>query len=177
MDGPQARYQVATFLRRHRPKAVVTMAGRTPGASPDHWQGQLIAEASRFYSQLTKWNERFDGTEPFQIQHLIYRPVPSSAEITHWPCRFVVDITDTLEQKIEAVSCYRSQFDGKRLERVIHYIRSNAGVDGTMAGYLYGEMYAMPRPVGVSDMMQMLGDWQVPPPFSAESGGVGAPHG
>ncbi|MEW6253087.1 MAG: PIG-L family deacetylase, partial [Planctomycetota bacterium] len=62
MDGPPARYALATVFRRLRPRIVVGMAGRTPGASPDHYQAQLVFEAARFYSQLTKWNERFAGT-------------------------------------------------------------------------------------------------------------------
>jgi LmbE family N-acetylglucosaminyl deacetylase len=169
MDGPEARYAVGTFLRRHRPKAMVVMAGRTPGASPDHYQGQLIGEAARFYSQLTKWDERFDGTEPFRIEHLVYRPVPFAAEITHYVCRFVVDITETLEQKLEAIACYRSQFDGARLERVRHYVKSAAGMEGAAAGFRYGETYALPRPAGVSDMLALLGDWRIPPPGTIKS--------
>ncbi len=164
MDGPEARYAVAAFLRRHKPKILVGMAGRTPAASPDHYQAQLITEASRFYSQLTKWDDRFDGTEPFQIQHLIYRPVPFAAEVTHYPTRFVIDITDTIDQKIEAISCYRSQFDGERLDRVIHYIRSLGGTEGGSAGFAFGETYALHRPIGTSDMVQLVGDWKVPPP-------------
>ena len=124
------------------------MAGRTPAASPDHYQGQLITEAARFYSQLTKWNDRFDDTEPFRIEHLVYRPVPFAAEITHYACRFVLDITDTMEQKIAAISCYQSQFGGERIERLKHYVRSAAGMEGASAGFEYGETYALPRPAG-----------------------------
>ena len=80
MDGPEARYKVATVFRRHRVKVVVGMAGRTPGASPDHYQAQLITEAARFYSQLTKWDDRFDGTKPHRIDHLVYRPVQTRLE-------------------------------------------------------------------------------------------------
>jgi len=166
MDAPAARYAVATFLRRHRPKILVGMAGRTPAASPDHWQGQLITEAARFYSQLTKWDDRFAGTEPFRVEHLVYRPVPFSAEITHYPSRFVVDITDTIDRKIEAISCYQSQFGAQRIDRLVHYVRSAAGTEGAWAGFAFGEMYALPRPVGVSDMVTLLGDWKIPPPFA-----------
>lgn len=166
MDGPEARYAVATALRRHRPRILVTMAGRTPAASPDHYQSQLIAEASRFYAQFTKWNDRFDRTEPFRVDHLVYRPVFSSAEVTHWHARFVVDISDTLEQKIEAIRCYRSQFDDERIKGVEHYVRSIAGAEGVSIGVRYGEMYALPRPLGVGDMVSLLGDWKVPPPFA-----------
>ena len=165
MDGPEARYALATALRRYRPRILVGMAGRTPGASPDHYQAQLITEASRFYSQLTKWDDRFDGTAPFRVDHLVYRPVRIAAEITHWHTQFVVDITDTMEQKIGAIRCYRSQFDGERLAGLEHYVRSGAGVDGTAIGVRYGELYALPRPLGVPDMVATLGAWKIPPPF------------
>jgi len=169
MDGPEARYALATALRRYRPRIMVCMAGRTPGASPDHYQSQLIAEASRFYSQFTKWNDRFDDTEPFRVDHLVYRPVRIAAEITHWHSQFVVDISDTIEQKIEAVRCYRSQFDGERFAGLEHYVRSGAGVEGGSIGVRYGETYALPRPLGVTDMVATLGAWQIPPPFPTTS--------
>lgn len=165
MDGPVARYAVSTVLRRYKPRVLVGMAGRTPGASPDHYQAQLITEAARFYSQLTKWDDRFGGTAPHRIDHLVYRPVPFAAEITHWPSRFVVDISATMERKIAAVRCYRSQFEGERAEQIEHYLRAMASGEGAFAGFRYGEMYSMPRPVGVQDMMSVLGEWKVPPPF------------
>ncbi|MFQ5590114.1 MAG: PIG-L family deacetylase [Phycisphaerae bacterium] len=176
MDSPEARYVLATALRRYRPRIVVTMAGRTPAASPDHYQSQLLAEGARFYSQLTKWDDRFDGTEPFRIDHLVYRPVRFAAEITHWHCRLVVDITDTIEQKIEAIRCYRSQFDGDRLAGLEHYVRSGAGVEGGAVGVRYGELYALPRPLGITDLVAALGEWKIPPPITGRPGrGDGKP--
>jgi N-acetylglucosamine malate deacetylase 1 len=169
MDGPAARYKVATVFRRHRPGIIVTMAGRTPAASPDHYQAQLIAEASRFYSQLTKWDDRFEGTKPHRIDHLVYRPVPIAADLTHYHSQFVVDISDTIDRKIAAVQCYKSQFDETRVERVVNYIRGNAVAEGTRAGYTYGETYALPRIPGVTDMVAMLGNWQIPPPFDPKN--------
>lgn len=167
MDGPPARYALATVLRKYRPKILVGMAGRTPAASPDHYQAQLITEAARFYSQLTKWDDRFDDTPPHRLDHLIYRPVPLSAERHHFASQFVVDITETIERKIEAIRCYASQFDGARFERLEHYVRSLAGAEGGMSGFRYGELYAVPRPIGVKDLAQTLGQWEIPPPFTS----------
>ena len=169
MDGPEARFTLATALRRYRPKILVGFAGRTPAASPDHYQAQLITEAARFYAQLTKWNDRFDGTEPFRVDHLVYHPVRIAAEITHWHTQFVVDITETIEQKIEAVRCYQSQFDGERLAGLEHQIRSGAGIEGGSVGVRFGEGYALPRPLGVPDLVALLGDWGIPPPFASAS--------
>ncbi len=165
MDTPEARFKLATALRRYRPGILVGMAGRTPAASPDHYQAQLITEGARFYAQLTRWDDRFDGTEPFRIDHLVYRPTRIGAEVTHYHTRFVVDITETIEQKIEAIRCYKSQFEDERFAGLEHYVRCGAGVEGGSIGVKYGEMYALPRMLGVGDMVALLGDWQIPPPF------------
>jgi bacillithiol biosynthesis deacetylase BshB1 len=170
MDGPAARYALATALRKYRPRVLVGMAGRTPAGSPDHYQAQLITEGARFYSQLTKWNDRFGGTQPHRVDHLVYRPVPGSAEVTHYPARFVIDISGTMETKVRAISCYRSQFDGERIEGLLHYVRSQAASEGGQSGVRYGEMYALPRPPGITDMVSLLGEWQRPPPFVREGG-------
>lgn len=168
LDCPDNRYLLATTLRRYRPRVLVGMAGRTVAASPDHYQAQLITEAARFYSQLTKWDDRFDGTPPHRMDHLVYRAIPIAAEPLAFPATVVVDITDHIDQKIEAVRCYQSQFDAQRFRGVEHTIRSIAGYEGIRAGYQYGEAYCLPRPLGVSDLVATLGDWQIPPPFDPQ---------
>ncbi len=165
MDGPDTRYALATVLRRYRPRVVVGMAGRTPGGSPDHYQAQLITEAARFYSQLTKWDDRFGGTPPHRMDHLVYRPVPIAAESLHFHGQFIMDITSTIDKKLAAIECYQSQFGGERFAWLKHYVLSVAGAEGVQCGYKYGELFALPRPVGVKDMMKLLGEWEVPPPF------------
>lgn len=171
MDAPASRYALATVLRRYRPRILVGLAGRTPAASPDHYQGQLLTEAARFYAQLTKWDDRFDGTPPHRIDHLVYRPIPWSAERLAFHGQFVVDITTTIERKLAAIQCYKSQFDEQRFERLKHYVLSVAGAEGIQCGYRYGELFALPRPVGTKDPVALLGAWEVPPPFSPYGGG------
>ncbi len=151
MDGPPARYAVATVLRRHKPQIVVGMWGRTPGASPDHYQGQLIVEAARFYAQLTKWDDRFDGTTPYRVDWLWYRPVVISAELGHWHSTFVIDTSDVIEQKIAAISCYKSQFDERRLAGLLHRIRAVDAAEGGRCGFMYGELFALPHPTPMID--------------------------
>ena len=155
MDGPEARFKLATELRKYRPSVVITVAGRTPAASPDHHQGHLIAEASRFYSQLTKWDERFDGTEPYRVPHLVYAPFPTDAEQRSWHSTFVVDVSDTMEQKLEAIRVYESQFDPERYARVEHFVSSANGVSGFRCGFMYGELFALPTPVGTTDLFRL----------------------
>src|SRR5215470_35824 len=89
MDVPANRYVLATLFRRLRPRVVIASAGRTPAASPDHHQAHLLAEAARFYSQLTKWDDRFGGTAPYRVPHLVYAPFPHEADVRHWHAQFV----------------------------------------------------------------------------------------
>jgi N-acetylglucosamine malate deacetylase 1 len=156
MDGPEARFRVATELRKYRPGMVITAAGRTPAASPDHHQGHLIAEASRFYSQLTKWDERFDNTAPYRVPHLVYSLFPSDAEQRYWHSTFVIDISDTMEQKLAAIQAYESQFDPGRFDKVRHYVSSANGYQGGRCGFMYGELFALPHPVGADDLVKLV---------------------
>src|SRR5439155_11070096 len=135
---PEHRFRLGAELRRLQPKVLLTAAGRTPAASPDHHQGHLLAEASRFYSQLTKWDDRFDGTSPYRVPHLVYAPFPFDAEQRAWHSTFVIDITDTFEQKLEAIRCYESQFDAERFMKVRHFVGGYNITQGARCGFAYG---------------------------------------
>jgi bacillithiol biosynthesis deacetylase BshB1 len=156
MDCPENRYVLATAFRRYRPTIVIGGLGRTPAASPDHHQGSLLVEASRFYSQLTKWDERFEGTLPYRVPHLVYVPFPFDAELRHFHATFVIDISDTFEQKMQAVACYRSQFDEDRFAKVRHFLGGNNSQTGARCGFAYGELFALPHPVGGSDLHALV---------------------
>jgi bacillithiol biosynthesis deacetylase BshB1 len=156
MDGPEARFALATLFRRWRPSVVILTAGRTPAASPDHHQGHLIGEASRFYSQLTRWDDRFAGTSPYRVPHLVYTVFPFDAEQRHWHSTFVIDISDTFEQKLAAIRCYESQFDEPRFARVKHFVSGYNIYAGGRCGFLYGEMFALPHPVGATDLHALV---------------------
>jgi len=156
MDIPENRFKLATLFRRYHPTVVIVPAGRTPAASPDHYQGQLLVEAARFYSQLTKWNERFDNTEPYRVPHLVYAPFPFDAEQRQWHSSFIVDISATFEQKMKAVQCYESQFDDKRIALVKHFVTGHNIYQGARCGFSYGELFALPHPAGAADLMTFV---------------------
>ncbi|MCX7700365.1 MAG: PIG-L family deacetylase [Gemmataceae bacterium] len=153
MDTPANRYALATVFRRYRPEIVIAAAGRTPAASPDHYQGQLLIEAARFYSQLTKWDDRFEGLPPHRVPQLVYAPFPFDAEQRHWPGTFIVDISDTFETKVQAVRCYSSQFDEERFARLHHFLAGHNAAIGGRCGFRYGELFHLPVPVGSADLV------------------------
>jgi N-acetylglucosamine malate deacetylase 1 len=156
MDSPEGRLRLGTELRRFRPSVLITVAGRTPAASPDHHQAHLLTEASRFYSQLTRWDDRFAATAPYRVPHLVYAPTPFDAEQRLWHSTFVIDVSDTFEQKLEAIRCYQSQFDAARFEMVRHFVSGQAAADGARCGFKYGELFALPHPVGAADLMKLV---------------------
>jgi bacillithiol biosynthesis deacetylase BshB1 len=156
MDAPENRFALATAFRKLRPNIVIVVAGRTPAASPDHHQAHLLVEAARFYSQLTKWDEKFDGTPPFRVPHLVYSLFPFDAEQRHYHGTFVVDISETFEQKLAAVRCYESQFDGDRFAKVKHFLTGTNIYYGGRCGFSYGEMFALPTIVGTEDLFKLV---------------------
>src|SRR6516165_3812867 len=152
MDIPVNRYALATQLRKLRPQIVIAAFGRTPAASPDHYQGQLLIEAARFYSQLTKWDDRFGGRSPFRVPHLVYTPFTFDAEQRTWAGSFIVDITETFETKVQAIRCYESQFDGDRFSKLHHFLSGQNAATGGRCGFRYGELFYLPVPVGSADL-------------------------
>ncbi len=52
-DSYEARVALAIEIRKYRPRLVLGFGGKTPMASPDHWQAMQITDAGIFYARLT----------------------------------------------------------------------------------------------------------------------------
>lgn len=155
-DSFEARVALATEFRRYRPRLVIGFGEKTPMASPDHWQAMQITDAAVFYSRLTKWDSYFGGLPVHTISAQLYYTLafgsltpPTSAG------HFVVDIADTLERKVQAVECYKSQFPPNK-SYVLDRLRAANQTQGMAAGYAAGELFCSPRTLGTADLMQML---------------------
>ena len=154
-DTFEARVALAKEIRRHRPRLVVGLGGKTPTASPDHYQASLIIEAAAFYAKLTKWEEHFEGLEPYVVPRRLecfmafhaLSPVDRGA--------MVVDIGDTLETKLSAIACYASQFPPTKAHYLDHF-RAFAVQQGMTAGFSAGEALASPIAWGTRDLMGLL---------------------
>jgi LmbE family N-acetylglucosaminyl deacetylase len=154
-DTFEARVSLAKEFRKYRPKLVIGLGGKTPMASPDHYQASLITEAAVFYSKLTKWEQYFGDLEPYVVpKHLecllSFRDLSPSGHPT-----IVVDIGDTLETKLKAVACYVSQFPPAKAH-FLDRIRAVAIQQGMAAGFTAGEALANPATWGTRDLMKLL---------------------
>jgi N-acetylglucosamine malate deacetylase 1 len=154
-DSFEARVALAKIFRQYCPAIVMGIADKTPMASPDHWQAMQITDAAVFYSRLTKWDHAFDNFPPHTIRRQIWFPLGFSLTRTMSTGQFVVDISDTLPIKLEAIRAYRTQFPPAK-ERAFPLIESYNRLLGQNAGFEAGELFFGTSLVGVRDLVQSL---------------------
>lgn len=152
-DSFEARVALAREFRLYRPRLVLGFGDKTPMASPDHWQAMQITDAAIFYSRLSKWEDYFDQLPVHTIrQHLYFRLASDPDMLPGVASHLTVDISETIERKLDAIACYRSQFDHKHY--LIEQVRAAATVAGQAAGVAAGEIFAAPRPIVVDDLFR-----------------------
>ncbi|MEW4490697.1 PIG-L family deacetylase [Thalassoglobus sp. JC818] len=157
-DNYESRVALGKVFRRYRPSIVLGIAEKTPMASPDHWQAMQITDAGVFYSRLTKWDAEFDHLPVHTVKQQIWYPLGfGSMKSTEQPGAFVSDISGCLEQKIEAVKAYQTQFPPGK-ERVFHLVESQARLLGQTHGVEAGELLVSPKPIMVNDVVEMFGE-------------------
>lgn len=156
-DSFAARVELARVIRRYRPKIVLGLAGKTPQASPDHWQAMQITDAAVFYARLSKWDDEFGGLPVHTVKKQLWYALGFSPfDLPHGGGRFVVDISPTLSVKLEAIRAYRTQFPPAK-ERVLRLVEAQNRLWGTSAGFEAGELLISATTLGVTDLMQTLG--------------------
>jgi N-acetylglucosamine malate deacetylase 1 len=153
-DNFESRVALTKVLRRFRPRLILGLGGKTPLASPDHYQAMLITEAAVFHCKLTKWDAHFDDLPPYPSPALLYYFLAMRDVGTARPSALVVDIGKTLEKKLAALACYESQF-GHRPD-VFDRIRIFNQQQGMALGFAAGEVIASPNGFGTQDLMRLV---------------------
>jgi N-acetylglucosamine malate deacetylase 1 len=154
-DTFEARVALAKEIRKYRPRLVIGLGGGTPMASPDHYQASLIIEAGVFYAKLTKWDEHFDGLTPYVVPRRLECFLSFHALSPLDRGAMIVDIGDTLEKKLEAISCYATQFPPAKSHSLDQF-RAFAVQQGLAAGFAAGEVLGSPMAWGTRDLMGLL---------------------
>jgi len=158
-DTIEARMKLAKELRRMKPKIAIGMQGMTPQASPDHYQSQLIFDAAVFYSRLSKWEEKFDGLEPWRIEHVFYYYTARELFTQSQPLKFSVDISNQFETKKTALLAYKSQFRAHASYNppIIDWIEGMGRYFGSLVGCLYAEIFYGSKILSMNLFEQILG--------------------
>jgi bacillithiol biosynthesis deacetylase BshB1 len=156
-DSFEARVALAKEFRKYRPRVVIGFGDKTPLASPDHWQAMQITDAAVFYARLTKWDAEFEHLPVHTVKKQLWYPLGFNQMevLKHAGNFFVQDISDSLETKLAAIRCYRTQFPPHK-ERVFQLVESTAVVWGMQAGFKAGEVLIPATTLGVKDMMSLL---------------------
>lgn len=159
-DCFEHRVTLASELRRYRPKLVIGFGDKTPMASPDHWQAMQITDAAIFYSRLSKWDEYFPDLPVHLIQsHLYYRLAVESDTIPGHAHHLIVDVSETIDKKINSILCYQTQFAHK--PTIADRVRAAATVTGASAGVQAAESFAAAKPTAINDLVQTVVPQQI----------------
>ena len=155
-DGFEERVALAKVFRRYRPRLVMGIADKTPMASPDHWQAMQITDAAIFYSRLTKWDELFENLPVHRIAKQIWYPLGfQNLALPEGGGRFVSDISETLETKLDAIRAYKTQFPPGK-QRVFDLVESQNRLLGTSAGFNAGEMLISATTLGIRNVFETI---------------------
>lgn len=157
MDGFDERVLLAREFRRYRPRMVIGFGSKTPLASPDHYQAMQITDAAIFYSRLTKWDEHFEGLPVHTIEKQLYfRLQFEPSPIVGFDNQITVDISQTLEKKIESIACYKTQFPPAKAY-IFDRVRGLAIAAGAAIGASAGEVFCSVRPLSTTDLCKSMG--------------------
>jgi bacillithiol biosynthesis deacetylase BshB1 len=155
-NSDEARRVVAGHLRGLRPTIVVTHW--KVGRHRDHRVASELVRDACFLSGLKKLDA---PGQPFRPKKLVY--ATAFREDTH-PPDFVVDITGQMDQKIAAIACYGSQFDGVTQlgevfpggdRPILDQIRAQCAHYGSLIRRSYGEPFRADEALEVSDLTDL----------------------
>lgn len=103
-DSRETRAHVVGLIRELRPRIVVTHW--LEGRHPDHHVAARLVRDASYLAGLKNYEAPGEPFRPMKVVHAVaYRedaPDPS----------FIVDVTEQIDRKIEAIACYSSQFKG-----------------------------------------------------------------
>lgn len=151
-NTPATREALARVIRHFAPRIVIAPA--LDGRHPDHRvTAQLVRDAC-FVAGLAKIAPDVPKHRPFKVVHtLAYRQ-------DFIRPTFVVDISDVFEQKMQAIRCYASQFDGATQagevyptgEPLYDVVTHYAATYGSLIRVRYGEPFFTTEMMRVEDV-------------------------
>lgn len=147
-----ARRQLAEAFRLTRPRII--LAPYWEDVHPDHVAASRLCDDARFWSKLSRSDMAGEPWWPPRIYyfwsiHLRIHPKPA----------FVFDISDVIDQKLAAISCYQSQFDTTRKPggppTVLNDVRDRNRYWGWSIGAEYAEPFGAREEIGVRSLSSL----------------------
>jgi bacillithiol biosynthesis deacetylase BshB1 len=152
----ETRRVVVSWVRAFRPRVVILPY--VTGRHPDHRVASQLAYDACFLAGLAKYDAPGEAHRPHKLLYaLTYREDAVKPS-------FVVDVTDFIETKMEAMRCYASQFDGKTWggevfpggDRPLYdQVRMHAARYGSLIRKAYGEPFWVAETMEVEDIVSL----------------------
>jgi len=155
-NTPEARAHVAGFIRELRPRTVLL---HWPEARhPDHRAASALGYEASFIAGLRGAKVTGEPHRPHKVLYcLSYREEPVKPS-------FVVDITDVIDRKLDAIFAFGTQFENRTAmgdvfgggERPLReQILAHAAHYGSLIRRPYGEPYWMRETMRVDDIVDL----------------------
>lgn len=147
----EAQQQIAVIIKLRALRPRILLAPMRPDRHPDHEAAHDLVKAANFYAGLTKVDT---GQEPHRAEQVyFYSPYYTSPE----PPSLIIDVSESFETKLRALSAYGSQFHNPKSHAPETYvsseafwqnIRTRAAFWGSQIGVAYGEPLFAASPLG-----------------------------
>jgi len=152
--------EVIKMIRKYQPDIV--FANALSDRHPDHGKGAQLLKDAFFLSGLEKISTELDG----QVQSK-WRPrlLLHYIQSQYLKPDFVVDISDSFEQKMKAIKAFTTQFHNPESNEPETYISSpqflkllkaRAIEFGNLQGFKYAEGFNMSYTPGIKDVIQIF---------------------
>ncbi len=153
-------HRVVEVIRYYKPEII--LANAKEDRHPDHSRGGDLVERAAFLAGLPKIETNYLG-----VVQKAWRPniVLRYVQDYFYKPDFVFDVTGFHEQKMKAIGCYSSQFyDPKSTEpetpisnqSFLELIKLRLMLNGRYINTQFGEGFTCTRPLGLTDISQLL---------------------
>ena len=146
-------------IRQYRPDIVI--ANSVSDRHPDHGRGAELSRDACFLSGLRMIETELDGTKqeqwrPRQVWYMI--------QSIYIKPDLVVDVSDYWDTKMEAIRCFRSQFDASEGDEpgtflttpiFMKFIEARGQEMGHAIGAAYGEGFTNDKQMGVTSLYDL----------------------
>jgi bacillithiol biosynthesis deacetylase BshB1 len=145
----ESRHKLAALYRVHRPNVV--FVPYPIDAHPDHVAVTRIAEDARFDAKLSKTNIPGEPWHPKRIIYYFCTHLRMSFQPT-----FCIDITAEIDQKLESIARYKSQFTMNAAGDVPAQVKVLNGYFGTRIATAYAEPFFTHEVLGLSGLSELV---------------------
>ncbi|PIU44463.1 MAG: bacillithiol biosynthesis deacetylase BshB1 [Ignavibacteriales bacterium CG07_land_8_20_14_0_80_59_12] len=156
-NTPENRLRIISVIREHRPR--ILLMPHWLERHPDHEHAHRLAKEAWFYSGL----EKIVSVGTDRSPHRPYRPPKYFyfMERYEFTPSFIVDISEVIETRMEAVRAFKSQFfdpSSRESETLMsradffEWMLARLRHFGRIIGRQYGEPFYSIEPIGLTDM-------------------------